>query len=225
MIGYTATAPRRNGPRRSKKPAGARSEGADGSTQAEPQGPEPVGVVLAGGRSLRMGKDKALLELGGEPLVALAARRLARIVQEVVIADAGRSYLETWPSISDGPGAGPVAGLLGAAARFPGRCLLALACDLPNVTHELLALLREETSFDWVVPEGPRGLEPLCARYGPRALACLESRVAMGRFELWSLAEEPGLRIRRLSGLALGSTLPSEQLFANLNRPGDLPST
>ena len=59
------------------------------------------------------------------------------------------------------------------------------------------------------------GLEPLCALYGPAALAALEERVRRGRLDMRTLAETPGLRIVYLE--APGA------VFLNLNRPGDLP--
>src|SRR5262245_23173248 len=88
--------------------------------------PRPVGVILAGGASTRMGRDKALLEIEGETLLARAARRLGEVCEEVLVADAGR-----FGGIPDGPGRGPAAGLLGAARARPGRALLVLAVDLP----------------------------------------------------------------------------------------------
>lgn len=185
-------------------------------------GSAPVGVVLAGGASSRMGRDKALLVLDGETLVARAARKLAAVAGEVLIADRGRGYLPGYPSVEDGPGEGPAAGLLGAAGARPGRALLALACDLPEVPEALLARLAAGGGFDWVVPESERGLEPLCALYGPAALAALARRVGAGRLALNGLAEEPGLRLDRLGARELARFGAGARLFANWNRPEDL---
>lgn len=158
-----------------------------------------------------MGRDKALLELGGETLVARAARILAAVAEPVVIADRGRGLAPGFPSVSDGPGAGPVAGILGAAAALPGQSLLAFACDLPRIEGHLLALLVAERGFDWVVPVSDRGFEPLCALYGPAALAALAARVERGEYDLHGLVHTAGLRVRELRGL--------DDCFANLNSP------
>ncbi|HET9225447.1 MAG TPA: NTP transferase domain-containing protein, partial [Thermoanaerobaculia bacterium] len=74
--------------------------------------PRTIGVVLAGGASSRMGRDKALLEIEGETLVSSAARRLGEVCEEVIVADRGRGLLPG--SVPDGPGQGPAAGILGA---------------------------------------------------------------------------------------------------------------
>lgn len=159
-----------------------------------------------------MGRDKALIELAGETLVAGAARRLGEVCAEVLIADAGRGLLPG--SVPDGPGQGPAAGILGAARARPGHPLLVLAVDLPRVPVSLLEQLARADA-DLAIPRWAGGLEPLCALYGPAALAELETRVGRGRLDLRTLAETPGLRVRYLEE-------PGE-VFLNLNRPGDLP--
>jgi molybdopterin-guanine dinucleotide biosynthesis protein A len=182
-----------------------------------------LGIVLAGGASRRMGRDKAAIELGGETLAASAARRLAAVCPEVALADGGRNLVPGLPSLPDGPGRGPAAGLLGAARAFPGRPLLALACDLPHVPVALLGeLVRQAGEIDWALPRWQGGAEPLCALWGPRALAALEARVARGVYALWSLAEEEDLAVRWLEGDLLARFGPPGEMFLNLNTPEEL---
>ena len=171
-------------------------------------------MVLAGGASSRMGRDKALLEIDGEALVAGAARRLGEVCEEVLIADAGRGLLPG--SVPDGPGEGPAAGILGAALARPGERLLVLAVDLPRVPVSLLAELAGSDA-DLAIPRWAGGLEPLCALYGPAALAALEARVGRGRLDLRTLVETPGLRVRYLEEIG-----EPREVFLNVNRPGDL---
>lgn len=190
--------------------------GRDGSTQRHPQA--PVGIVLAGGASRRMGWDKALLTVEGRGLPASAAERLAGVCAEVAVADRGRDLLPGLPSLPDGPGRGPVAGILGAAAAYPGLPLLVLACDLPRVPVELLAELATNRLCDWAVPRWERGLEPLCALYAPAALALL---AATGLRAPHRLAGED-LAIRYLEGADLERFGPPEEVFLNLNTPEDL---
>jgi molybdenum cofactor guanylyltransferase len=191
----------------------------DGSTG----GPsvEPVGVVLAGGSSQRMGRDKTLLEAGGESLPERAARRLAGVCAEVAVADRGRGLLPGLPSLPDGPGRGPAAGILGAAAAYPGRRLLVLACDLPRVPAGLLAALSTLDGCDAVFPRWREGVEPLCALYGPAALAALARRAARGLFALHRLAEEEDLAVRLLEGGELARFGDPREVFLNLNAPED----
>ena len=182
----------------------------------------PVGVVLAGGESRRMVRDKAFLTVGGETLPALAARRLAEVCGEVAVADRGRGSLPGLPSLPDGPGRGPAAGILGAAIAYPGRPLLVLACDLPRVPADLLAELARSQGIDWAVPRWRNGLEPLCALYGRAALAVLAVRAGRGLFGPHGLADEAGLAVRYLEGDDLAPFGDPGEIFLNLNTPGDL---
>jgi molybdenum cofactor guanylyltransferase len=196
-----------------------------------------IGVVLAGGASRRMGRDKTLLTVRGETLAAHAARRLLGVCARVVVADAGRGLLPGLPSLRDGAGRGPAAGILGAAAEWPGRPLLVLACDLPGVPVALLAELAAGATpaatapsatgvaafaADWVVPLWERGTEPLCALYLPRALAALAAAVERGAVAPHRLVEQPGLAIHYLEGERLRRFGPPAHLFSNLNTPDDL---
>jgi molybdenum cofactor guanylyltransferase len=192
--------------------------GGDGSTLAA----APVGIVLAGGVSRRMGSDKALLALGGKSLPAAAAERLAAVCAEVAVADGGRRVLPQLPSLADGPGRGPAAGILGAAAAYPGRALLVLACDLPAVPAALLAELARSRGCDWAAPRWRGGVEPLCAFYGPAALAVLAERVARGLLAPHRLAEDGRLAVRWLEGELLARFGPPAEIFLNLNTPEDV---
>jgi molybdopterin-guanine dinucleotide biosynthesis protein A len=203
-----------------------------------PPVPDTVGVVLAGGASRRMGRDKAALAVDGETLAARAARRLLGVCPRVAIADGGRGLVPGLPCLPDAPGAGPAAGILGAARDLPGHPLLVLACDLPRVSE---ALLRElvgclpvaeggeagdtpdaGTDPDWVVPRWERGLEPLCALYRPAALAALAAAVERGIAAPHRLAEAAGLRVRFLEGERLRRCGHPADLFLNLNTARDL---
>jgi molybdopterin-guanine dinucleotide biosynthesis protein A len=86
--------------------------------------------------------------------------------------------------------------------------------DLPRVPVSLLAELARSDA-DLAIPRWAGGLEPLCALYGPAALAALDERVGRGRLDLRTLVETPGLRILYLEQ-------PGD-VFLNLNRPEDLP--
>jgi molybdopterin-guanine dinucleotide biosynthesis protein A len=134
--------------------------------------------------------------------------------------------LADYPSLADGAGRGPAAGLLGAALAYPGRALLVLACDLPAVPPGLLRALAE-SGGDLALPRhGEAGaqieVEPLVACLRPRALAALAARVAAGRFALHPLAADPELDVRFLEGPTLACFGAPAALFRNLNRPGDL---
>ena len=180
------------------------------------------GVVLAGGASRRMGRDKALIRLpDGRTLVEHAMDRLASMCDDVVVA-AGPSRGLTRFDVADGPGKGPVAGILGAAEVAAGEAeILVLACDLPAVPTELLrALTLDDSGADWVVPRWSRGIEPLCALYRPVSLMALRRRAEAGKFSLHDIQYE--LSTGYLEGSALHHIGRPEEMFLNVNSDREL---
>lgn len=188
-------------------------------------------MVLAGGRSRRMGRDKASLVVAGESLAARAVRVLSEVCAEVVVADGGRDLVPGRLAVEDGPGRGPAAGILGAAAVRPDRPLLVLACDVPSVPAALLARLAERMATaggdgsapapDAVVPRTAGGLEPLVAAYGPRALAALAEQVAAGEHAVRALLARDELRIVYVEGAELARFGDPALILANVNTPTD----
>src|ERR1700687_4076457 len=119
-----------------------------------------AGFILAGGVSSRMGRDKALLDFGGIPLIIHTARLLQPLVAEVtVVGSPGRYTKRGLRAIADnaeaqdapdGPGRGPLAGIAAAlyATRSPWN--LIVACDLPYLSAKWLDWL----VFPWVRSRG-----------------------------------------------------------------------
>lgn len=183
-----------------------------------------VGVALAGGRSRRLGRDKATLELEhrGERLRLLdwTVQRLRSCGGEVAVAAAGAlTGVVGASAVSEGPGRGPVAGILGTADAFPERALLVLACDLPLVPVRLLQALQHRSRrerLDVVAADAGRGLEPLCAVYSPHALRFLRQRVADGDHRVHSALSHA------TSGLAIAFEPAEPEWLLNLNSPEDL---
>ncbi len=171
-----------------------------------------------------MGRDKARLRVGGASLVERTIALLRDVAGEVLVADRGLglSAGAGCRSIADGPGAGPVAGILGAAVERPGRDLLVLACDLPAVPVALLRQLVEPIEEDVHLPRWSRGVEPLCALYRPAALAHMSAEAGAGRLALHAMLRPGGLRIRHFEGRRLAAFGSPERLFLNLNTPEDL---
>jgi molybdenum cofactor guanylyltransferase len=139
------------------------------------------GFVLAGGESVRMGRNKALLELGGEPLIV----RVAQLVEEVLGA-AGAATVVGWPEAyaplglraipDDWPGAGPLGGIATALRASESHWNLIVACDLPYLTKEWLEYLIQRalaSEADALLPMNDAGAEPLCAMYNKSAEAAI----------------------------------------------------
>jgi len=146
---------------------------------------------LTGGASRRMGTDKALIEVDGQRLAERAAAVLSAVADPVVEVGPGWSGL---PAVrEDPPGSGPLAAVsAGAAAlRAAGHDgpVLVLAVDMPRVGVELLRLLAGRAGPATAVPRAGGHPQPLCARYGPDALAGVDRLLAAGGRSLRGLLE------------------------------------
>ena len=178
-------------------------------------------LILAGGRSLRMGRDKATLEVGGQPLLArqieLARQAGADDVLVSGRADADYSAFGCEVLIDFYPEAGPLAGVERGLATAAAPLLLVLAVDLPRMTVEFLQrLLLECRAESGVVPEMGGRLEPLAAVYPHRAHALAVEYLRAGKNGMQDFAAE----IEKTGGLRrLPVTSAEEALFLNWNTP------
>jgi len=182
-----------------------------------------VGFVVAGGRSRRMGRDKALLPWGTGTLLDHAVTRLRAACREVHILSgsearyADRGLPVDVDGIADG---GPLAGLATALSVAAPRSVLLLGVDLPFVTVALLARLRDALAgVDAVVPVLTAGAEPLCATYARTCAASVQAALAAGQRKMTSFW--PHLHVRALGEDDLASFGPTPQLFRNLNDPAE----
>ena len=148
------------------------------------------GLLLAGGRSTRMGRDKAALAYNGrsqlEAAWALLEPRVARCFVSVRPDQANDPLRARHPQIVDGrEGAGPAAGLRAAQHAHPQAAWLVLACDLPllaGATLDHLIAARDPERLATAFRSAHDGLpEPLCALYEPGAAAPFARYVAEGR--------------------------------------------
>ena len=187
------------------------------------------GAVLSGGRSARMGRDKATLEYEGVPLALRVARALAQCVERVRFVARADALPELgFACIEDRHAErAPLVGVAAALAACEASAVLVAACDLPSVDPRvllaLLALAPAEGGADIVAPLGPRGPEPLLAIYRPRLLPELERRIARGELALQALLRDANtLFVPEADLRALDPELAS---LRNLNRPEDVAPT
>jgi len=153
--------------------------------------PPLYGLVLAGGRSTRMRRDKAAIEYRpGETQLDAAMKLLdGRVARAFVSLRADQQADEArarYSHIVDrGDASGPIAGITAALAEFPDAAWLVLACDLPYldaVTLDRLIAARRADAVAIAYQSSHDGLpEPLCAIYEPRARALLAAHIAAGR--------------------------------------------
>jgi molybdopterin-guanine dinucleotide biosynthesis protein A len=186
--------------------------------ESSPAGVTRTGFVLAGGRSSRMGRNKALLPYHGRPLVEFVAATVSRAAGgATLVGDPNLFGNLEFPAIPDRyPGEGPLGGILTALAHSRADWNLVAACDLPGLTAPFLSELLDRAASldaDALLPAGPSGRpEPLCAVYHLRAGEHLEQAFAAGTRKITAALE--GLHVIRWE-------LPEAAIFHNVNTPDD----
>lgn len=176
-------------------------------------------AILAGGQSRRMGHNKALLQLHGQPLiehVLSAARPLA--LPTFVVGDP-TTYphlkLPVHPDLY--PDLGPIGGLYTALEKAAGPVLL-LACDLPFLTPEFLRyILSRRGNHQAIVPRTKEGTQPLCALYELSCLTAIETAIAAKQLSMRRLLS--ALNVDEIEQATWRAYDKRNLLFANLNTP------
>ncbi|MDP2872624.1 MAG: molybdenum cofactor guanylyltransferase [Bacillota bacterium] len=185
-----------------------------------------TGVLLAGGKSARLGQHKYLLPFDGRPLGWHLLCRLRQVTGHQLIVANDPSPFAGWaaPVIPDQfPGRGPLAGIHAGLAAAPDDLILAVACDLPFFSAPLgahLGSLAAGGEYDVVIPRRGQFLEPLCAVYAKSALPVISRQLCSGDGRVSAALD--GLRVRYVEQPERASFGPDEILFLNINSPADL---
>lgn len=184
-----------------------------------------VGVVIAGGRSVRFGGEKAVALLAGRPLLAWAAERLRSVCAEVAVnaragteaesvaRSLGLTVLHDEAGDATGPLAGVKVGLIWAAG-LGARALAVSPCDAPLLPSDLYVRLLEAAGEGAAMAQTPDGRQPLCALWPVTALPAVRAALAGGAHPpTWQLLEQVGAR---------KVTFDAPEAFANVNTRDDL---
>lgn len=147
---------------------------------SKPEAPSLYGLVLAGGKSTRMGQDKALLHYHGKPQLDVCFELLGEVCEKVFVSTRADQPRPGFPTILDPPEAsGPITGILAALQSDSQHAWLAIGCDLPNLNRATLDYLikhRNASKIATAFISANDGLpEPLCAIYEPAALAAMRN--------------------------------------------------
>lgn len=184
-------------------------------------------AILAGGKSSRMGTDKAFADLMGRPMIEHTLSGVAGLGQTETIlitnrpADYARLNL---PMIGDIlPGKGSLGGVYTAIARSIGSHTLVLGCDMPFVSPALLRHMVElsrDEAFDAIVPRSRGYPEALHAIYSRACLAPIRERLEAHQLKVTDIFE--CVRVRYMDEAEYQALDPKGLSFFNVNTPDDL---
>jgi molybdopterin-guanine dinucleotide biosynthesis protein A len=191
-----------------------------------------AGFILAGGASTRMGRDKGLLDFGGDPLIVHTARLLQPLVAEVTVVGSPSRYTKLGlRAIADEvqaerkvgrAGLGPLAGIATALSATRSGWNLIVACDLPYLSAKWLDWLLSRalrSPGEAVVPRTEHGIEPLAAVYRRECGELIARALAEG---VRKVSDAIGtLRVEFVYPSEWCQSDPSGLVLRNMNRPED----
>jgi molybdenum cofactor guanylyltransferase len=180
--------------------------------------------ILAGGKSTRMGADKAFVMLDGRTLLARALDVARSVTQDVRIVGDAEKFGAFAPVVEDiFSGCGPLGGIHAALQATRAELNLMLAVDVPFVTQALLAYLinrARNSTASITVPRVDAGWQPLCAVYRQEFADAAEQALRRGRYRIDALFEDTPVQIVTEHELELAGF--SAKMFSNLNTPEEL---
>jgi molybdopterin-guanine dinucleotide biosynthesis protein A len=190
-------------------------------------------VILGGGFSRRLGRDKGLIVLKGKPLLLHVVERVSQIVDEIVVVVSSEIQKKNFATVLEGEASivvdktefqSPLVGAMTGFENAQGEYSLLLPCDTPLVSTQIVQFLLELcTNRSAVIPRWPNGyIEPLQAAYHTEsALAAEKIALEQGKLNMQSMIDNLE-RVRYISTIVLKQMEPKLLTFFNINTPKDL---
>ena len=174
-------------------------------------------IIMAGGKSRRMGQDKSMLMVNGEPVIKYIFEQLRPHFNQILVSsdDVSRySFLGVQVVPDEGVGKGPLMGIASSLRVSRNDINFVIACDIPEIDIGFVRrLIRESRNFDAVLPQtGPSKYEPLFAVYKKSTLAAIDESITAERYKILDPLKKCKVNYVKLSR--------AEQI-KNLNTMGD----
>jgi len=199
-----------------------------GVSVAQPSQSSISGVILAGGQSRRLGRDKAVEPVGGQPLIRRVIERVAQVASEIVVVVADRTRGEKLPLAADHrialdiyPGKGSLGGIFSGLSSVQEEWGLVVACDMPFLNLELLRYMMSlRVNTDVVVPVLEGRPEPTHALYSRVCLPRIEERLKANDLKISGFFDE--VRVKYVPEEDIARFGPDYLSFFNINSQPDL---
>ncbi len=180
-----------------------------------------TGIVLAGGESRRMGKDKAFLTLEGIPLIEHVLRALRGLFSKIIIVTNNPAAYASYSAVVVADAMdkrGPLTGIYSGLLHSPDEHNFVAACDMPYLNPGLISYMAGlAPGHDIVVPMIAGRMEPLHAIYSKELLPLLEKRLREDARQIQGIFSDA--RVRTVTGPEIDRFDPEHRSFKNLNTP------
>jgi len=181
-----------------------------------------TGIILAGGKSQRMGEDKGLLPYRGKLMVEHVIAQLAKVVDEIIIISNNAEYNQFGYLVFEDliKEKGPVGGIYTGLTNSSTETNVIVSCDTPHVSHQLLnQLLTCQGNYDVTVPSHNARVHPLIGIYQKKCASIFKSAIDQDQLKLMSVNEQTHLNIVTIDR---NLEFYDVNLFKNINTPEDL---
>ncbi len=181
-------------------------------------------IVLAGGKSIRLGREKALEKIGGQSLIQQVIGRLYSLENEIIVVTSQTYNLPDLgvKQVTDiYPDKGPLGGIYSGLRAAPCFYCLVVGCDMPLLNVALLRYIMELShGFDVVIPRVDSNVEPLHAVYSKNCLASIEAALKQDRLQIQGFFHQ--MKVRYVEYAELKKFDPELLSFFNINSESDL---
>ncbi len=184
-----------------------------------------TGIILSGGKSLRMGKNKAFIEIEGLPMIERILNLFEKIFNEILVITNDRNQFDHFNNVKIYSDLIPYKGALG--GLFTGlfyssyEYSFCVGCDMPFLNESLIKfLIKKIEGEDIIVPKTEKGLEPLHAIYSKRCLPLIKKTIDSGKSRIIDIY--PFLNIKVIEEREFIELDPERKSFLNINTPEEL---
>ena len=182
-----------------------------------------TGMILAGGKSSRMGEDKSFILFSGKPLIENLIDKLSPLFEDLIIITNQphlyRKYgIKTQRDIL--PGRGSLGGMYTGLLFSKNMYNFIVACDMPFLNQDLVEyILKESNGYDVVVPERNGKFQPLCAVYSKNCIRPIETKLSRNNLKITDFFQY--VQVKTITEKEIGKLDPQQLCFVNINTPQD----
>jgi molybdopterin-guanine dinucleotide biosynthesis protein A len=187
-----------------------------------------TGIILSGGKSVRMGRDKAFIEIDGIPIIQRIYDIFQKIFTEIIIVTNQKEFYSGFKAkivsdliINNGALGGLYTGLFFSSNPYS----FCVACDMPFLKESMIQyLIKQANGYDVIVPRTEDGLQPLHAVYSKNCLESIKNIIGIGKYKIidfYPLVKTKIIEESEFISLDINLNLMRES-FVNINTPGEL---
>jgi molybdenum cofactor guanylyltransferase len=179
-----------------------------------------AGIILAGGKSKRMGKDKSLLKFEDKTLLQRMIDEQKKLVTDVFVIGKETENFENAEGILDKvQNIGPIGGLFTAMSAIKANWYLISPCDMPFLMYTDLKVISDEFikgEYEAIIAESDKGIEPLVAAYNSKIFPLIRANIENGNYAIRALFNQINKRF-----LKFDEQIFEKDIFFNINYPTD----